>query len=107
MIKSLDISTDKVGVSKTDHSTFLAVLFGSDCLTNSDSIFSFETRAEEILSSNLMERYPTLKKYFASRLKPIMWNHVVKPQLRKSRKFQMWTNNVCECGPIMTVNVDQ
>ena len=94
-------------MSKIDRSTFLAVLFGSDCLTNSDSSFSFETRAEEILSSDLMERYPTLKNYFASRLQPIMWNHVIKPQLRKSRKFQMWTNNDYECGPIMTVNVDQ
>ena len=25
-----------------------------------------------------------------------MWNHVVKPQLRKSKTFQMWTNNNCE-----------
>lgn len=88
--------TDKIGVSKTDRSTFLTVLFGSDGLTNSDSSFSFETRAEELLSSDLMGRYPTLKKYFVSRLQPIMWNHVVKPQLRKSRKYQMWTNNNCE-----------
>ena len=33
--------TDKVSVSKTDCSIFLAVLFGSDSLTNSDSSFCF------------------------------------------------------------------
>ena len=90
----------KNSLSSTDkqRSDIISKLFGSNGLVAAEDCFEFESKSENLISEN-----PEFARYFDSRLKNRLLEHVNKPQKQLQHEL-LWTNNNCKSINHVAVN---
>jgi hypothetical protein len=81
---------NSLGSIDKQRSDIISKLFGSNGLVAAEDSFEFESKSENLISEN-----PEFARYFDSRLKNRLLEHVNKPK-KQLQHERLWTNNNCE-----------
>lgn len=84
---------DKEGCSTKDREFVVSSIFGPDGAINSDDSFSYDSKIADL--EPILKKFPQFQRYFETRLKPLLDEHVFQP-LQSGTVSEQWTNNNSE-----------